>query len=63
MGASIALRGKAEPTNEKLSTAHSADTLIDIRSDGNRPNVKMPNAWEERTVRTASNSIGMEPPG
>ena len=36
------ITGKAEPAREKLSTAHSEQTLIDMRSEGNKPKAKTP---------------------
>ena len=36
------MMGKAEPAIEMLSTAHSEQMLMDIRSDGMSPKTKMP---------------------
>ena len=57
MGVSIALNGKAAPTVVKLSTAHSEQTLIDMRKEGNNPKMKMPKACEARMVITVSAMI------
>ena len=54
MGASIALIGNAAPTVVKLSTAHNEQILIDMRSEGSKPNMKMPKAWEASTVSAVS---------
>jgi len=46
----MALSGNAVPAVVKLSTAHSEQILIDMRSEGARPNAKMPKAWEAMTA-------------
>ena len=43
------MMGKAEPAMEKLSTAHSEHTLIDMRSEGIRPKTNTPKPCEAIT--------------
>ena len=43
IGASIAETGKVEPITEKLRAAQRLQMLIDMRSDGARPNMAVPN--------------------
>ena len=55
--------GNAVPTIEKLSTPQSEQMLIDMRSDGNSPNMKMPNPCAANTASTPSISNMCHPPG
>ena len=58
----MAKTGKAVPTSEKLSTAHREHTLIDILSDGIRPNMNVPKPCADVTARSPSRSIFQMPP-
>ena len=55
--------GKAEPAVEKLITDHSEQMLSDMRSEGNRPKMKMPKPWAAKMVRSVKRSMGTMPPG
>ena len=59
----MAKMGNVVPTIEKLSTPHSEQMLMDIRSDGMRPNMKTANPCAAMTERMPSNSRFHTPPG
>ena len=54
--------GKAEPAMEKPSMAHSEQILIDMRSEGIRPKMKMPKPMELNTSSRARRVIFHSPP-
>ena len=55
--------GNAVPTMEKLSTAQSEQTLIDIRIEGIIPNAKSPNPSADSTMSKPVKSSMPHPPG
>ena len=57
------ITGNAEPAIEKLSTAQSEHTLIDIRNDGMSPKANIPNPCDDKTVANPSMAMRMMPPG
>ena len=63
IGESMAKSGKVAPQMEKLTTPHSEQILIDIRSEGISPKAKMPQHWQANTLRMPSRMIGSAPPG
>ena len=63
MGASMAMRGKAAPQVEKLSTPQREQILMDMRREGMRPKMKTPKPCDEMTARSPRSMMSHVPPG